>query len=101
MSALAVQPCRRSTAGLAAVPPESRTNTSPRPGRFTTRPGGRAGGSGAPTALRRGGWAERADRTACRARRLAIAFTARVTATEAAAAAVSVLTVLAIVISPL
>ena len=45
------------------MPPESRTNTSPRPGRLITRPGGRQGGTGASAAVRRAGRASGPNRT--------------------------------------
>ena len=79
------------------MPPKSRTNTSPRSGRFITRPGGQAGGTGA--RQYRDSTAGRTGPSAVPAVS-AMALAARVAATETATAAVLVLAVLAIVISP-
>ena len=70
------------------MPPESRANTSPRPGRLITRPGGSQGGTGASGTVRCSG---RANRPARRASCLTTGRAA--TAANLAAAAPATVTV--------
>ena len=66
------------------MPPESRTNTSPRLVRLITRPGGSGGGTGGRPGLRRSGRASRLSHSAaCRI----VGFLASAATPEAAAAA--------------
>ena len=89
-SALTVKPCRSSTAGAAGMPPESRTKTSPRPGRLITRPGGSQGGTGARGAPRRSGRANWPARRASRRTAGRAATAARPAAAAPATVTVSV-----------
>src|SRR5581483_4920613 len=93
-SALAVQPCRRSTGGPGAGPsagggPVSRTKVSPRPGRWTIRPGGSGGGMGGPGGSTPSGRAIRRRRRAS-SRRAGLAATAAPATAPPAASSLTV-----------
>src|SRR5262249_59850215 len=82
--ARAPRPAGANRGDPAGAPPESRTNTSPRPARLITWPGGRRGGTGARPAPRRSG---RANRLTHSTSRRTVGFLASAAIPEPAAAA--------------
>src|SRR5215471_978150 len=81
--------------GIRGLAAGVRTNTSPRPARLITWPGGRHGGTGGSPGLRRSG---RASRPAHSTSRLTVGFLASAAIPEAAAAATATVSVRALLI---